>query len=77
MAGVGGHRNLPASIVMTPADLVAAALAGFDAGEVVTIPPLENGAAWSALDAARLELAAQLGASAPASRYRSARAVAA
>ncbi len=77
VAGVGGHRNLPASIVMTPSDLVAAALAGFDAGEVVTIPPLENGAAWSALDAARLELAAQLGAATPASRYRTARAVAA
>ncbi|MEE7493142.1 SDR family oxidoreductase [Methylobacterium oryzae] len=77
VAGVGGHRNLPASIVMTPADLVAAALAGFDAGEVITIPPLENGDAWSALDAARLELAAQLGAAIPASRYRVARAAAA
>ena len=37
VAGVGGHETLPASIVMTASDLVAAALAGFDAGEIIKI----------------------------------------
>ena len=69
VAGGGGHQNLPAGIVMRTADLVAAALAGFEAGEVVTIPPLEKGEAWTALEAARTALSAQLGAASPATRY--------
>lgn len=77
VAGVGGHQNLPASIVMSAADLVAAALAGLDAGEIVTIPPLENGNEWAAYDASRLDLATRLGASVPASRYRGTQATAA
>jgi uncharacterized protein len=77
VAGVGGHQNLPASIVMRATDLVAAALAGFDAGEIVTIPTLENAGEWAAYDAARIDLSGRLGASVPASRYRGARASAA
>lgn len=77
VAGVGGHQTLPASTVMTASDLVAAALAGFDAGEIITIPPLKNGEAWTALDGARRDLSAQFGAAAPASRYRVVRSVAA
>jgi short-subunit dehydrogenase len=39
--------------VMEVEELVDAALAGFDAGEAITIPPLPDAAQWEALDAAR------------------------
>jgi len=76
VAGIGGHQNLPAGIVMAAGDLVAAALAGFDAGEVITIPPLENNDAWTALDGARRDLSTHLTAATPASRYRMVRSAA-
>jgi short-subunit dehydrogenase len=41
VAGVGLH-NLPASIVMTTENMVDAALAGLDQGEIVTIPALPD-----------------------------------
>jgi hypothetical protein len=47
-------------------------LVGLDQGEVVTIPPLQDGDAWTRFDAARLALAPQFGNSAPAPRYRAA-----
>ncbi|WP_158801637.1 SDR family oxidoreductase [Acidisoma sp. L85] len=67
--GVGGHHNLPGEIVMSVEDLVAAALAGFDAGEVVTIPPLQDGQEWTSYEAARRVLSGHLGNSHPAPRY--------
>jgi short-subunit dehydrogenase len=69
VAGVGGHGNLPSEIVMRSEDMVDAALAGFAAGEVVTIPPLQDGAEWDRYDAARRELSSHFGHSRPGPRY--------
>jgi uncharacterized protein len=66
------HSKLPAGTVMSSEDMVDAALAGLDQGEVVTIPPLQDGDDWTRFDAARLALAPKLTNSAPASRYRAA-----
>ena len=62
------HSNLPAGTVMSTEDMVDAALAGFDLGEAVTIPPLQDGDDWTRFDAARRAL--KFGNSAPAPRYR-------
>ena len=66
------HSKLPAGTVMSTEDMVDAALAGLDQGEVVTIPPLQDGDDWTRFDAARLALAPKLTNSVPASRYRAA-----
>lgn len=47
-------RAFPAEMVMDAADLVDAALLGFDRGEEVTIPPLAEEGQWDAYQAARL-----------------------
>ena len=57
------------SRLMDVHDLVDAALAGFDAGEVVTIPSLPEIADWQAYEAARLKLLPNLSRNAPAERY--------
>lgn len=62
-------NNLPSQIVMNPEVLVDAALAGFDLGEVITIPSLPNIEDWQALEAARKALAPNLSYTTPASRY--------
>jgi len=62
------HSKLPVGTVMSTEDMVDAALAGFDLGEVVTIPPLQDGEDWTRFDAARRAL--KFGYSAPAPRYR-------
>jgi uncharacterized protein len=51
-------RNLPAEIVMSAEDMVDAALAGLDQGEIVTIPSLPDQAEWDRFPAARLIRAA-------------------
>lgn len=61
--------DLPPSMVMDVGDMVDASLAGFDQGELVTIPSLPNPADWSAFDAARAALGPNLSHSAPAARY--------
>lgn len=61
--------NLPSQIVMQPETLVDAALAGFDLGEVITIPSLPNIEDWQALESARKALGPNLSHSAPANRY--------
>ena len=66
------HSKLPAGTVMSTEDMVDAALVGLDRGEVVTIPPLQDGDEWTRFDAARLALAPKFGNSAPAPRYRTA-----
>jgi hypothetical protein len=63
------YSQLPPSIVMSPEDLVDAALSGLDEGEVVTIPPLQDGGDWTRYEAARVDLATKFGNSQPASRY--------
>ena len=64
------YSKLPAGTVMSTEDMVDAALAGLDQGEVVTIPPLQDGDDWTRFNAARLALALKLTNSAPAPRYR-------
>ena len=49
-------ETLDPAILMDVHDMVDAALAGFDAGEPVTIPSLPEVADWHAFDAARLKL---------------------
>jgi short-subunit dehydrogenase len=49
-------ERVPHELVMTVDELVDAALAGFDQGELVTIPSLPDIADWEAYDAARQHL---------------------
>src|SRR5207245_9123409 len=63
-------KDLPASIVMSPEDMVAAALVGLDQGELVTIPGLHDGDEWTRFEAARRALSKRFGNAAPAPRYR-------
>ena len=55
--------------VMEVGDLVDAALVGFDRREAVTIPPLQEGERWDALQIARQGLLSQIRQSAVAQRY--------
>jgi uncharacterized protein len=64
------YQKLPPSIVMSPEDMVDAALAGLDQGEPETIPGLQDGDEWIRFEAARRGLAQRLGNSRPAPRYR-------
>jgi len=68
---VAGHsvEKLPQGWVMSGDDLVDAALAGFDLGELVTIPSLPEVADWNALEAARQALGPNLSHVKPAQRY--------
>ncbi|MFG1420640.1 SDR family NAD(P)-dependent oxidoreductase [Roseixanthobacter liquoris] len=61
--------NVPESWVMRAEDMVDAALAGFDLGEVVTIPPLQDGAQWTAYEASRQALSKQFMHATPGPRY--------
>lgn len=61
--------SLPAEIVMDVNDMVDAALTGFDAGEVVTIPALPDMADYDAYIAARAALRPNLSLARPAPRY--------
>lgn len=61
---------LPAT--MESADLVDAALLGFDRGETVTIPPLPDAGQWAAFDAARRAMLPNLMQPRPAARYHAA-----
>lgn len=71
----GRHvSQLPQDIVMTAEDLVDAALVGLDQGEVVTIPVLQDGAAWDRYEAARRDMLPQLRGTTPSPRYRPAQA---
>ena len=63
------YQNLPASIVISPEDMVDAALIGLDRGELVTIPSLQDGDDWTRFEAARRALSNRFGNSAPAPRY--------
>ena len=63
------HQNLPAGWLMRSEDMVEAALAGLDAGEVVTIPPLQDGADWESFEATRQAFRPKFQHSQPGSRY--------
>lgn len=61
--------NLPQAIVMTAGDMVDAALAGLDMGELVTIPSLPDAADWGSYEAARQKMMPNLSRAEPAGRY--------
>jgi short-subunit dehydrogenase len=63
------HSNLPKEIVMSAEDLVDAALVGLDQGEVITIPPLQDGKEWTAWEAERKAMSTRLSNAKPAARY--------
>jgi len=63
-------QKLPPSIVMSVEDMVDAALAGLDQGELVTIPGLHDGDEWTRFEAARRAISQHFGNSVPAQRYR-------
>lgn len=67
-AGVPLH-TLPPAIVMSSDDMVDAALAGLDQGEVVTIPALADKAEWDRFEAARHAMSGHLSNAIPAPRY--------
>ena len=62
--------ELPQHIVMTPENVVDAALAGLDQGELITIPVLQEGKVWDDYEAARRAMASQLGGTTPSKRYK-------
>ncbi|VVD30816.1 SDR family NAD(P)-dependent oxidoreductase [Paraburkholderia dioscoreae] len=62
-------EHLPSQIVMTAEDMVDAALAGLDQGELVTIPSLPDAADWDRLNSARQQLQPNLSHKLPAARY--------
>jgi short-subunit dehydrogenase len=64
------YEKLPASMVMSPEDMVEAALTGLDQGELVTIPSLHDVEEWTRFEAARRAISNRFGNSAPAPRYR-------
>jgi len=74
---IGGVGNLPEHWVMSAADMVDAALAGLDQGELVTIPSLPDAADWDAFESARRALTPNLSRVEPAARYLAARSAAA
>lgn len=63
------HTNLPQEMVMRADAMVDAALAGLDQGEVVTIPPLQDGSDWTAYEATRKTLAGRFAHATPGVRY--------
>jgi short-subunit dehydrogenase len=64
------YSKLPSGTVMSTEDMVDAALAGLDQGEVVTNPPVQDGDDWTRFEAARRALSQKFGNSIPAPRYR-------
>lgn len=63
------HSNMPSSWVMSAEDMVDAALAGLDNGEVVTIPALQDAADWETYETARKAMSGKLSNVNPAPRY--------
>ncbi|MBC9032199.1 SDR family oxidoreductase [Sphingomonas sp. JC676] len=63
-------EHLPGEIVMQADDLVDAAIAGLDMGELVTIPALPEVADWESYEAGRQRLLPNLSRAQPAARYK-------
>lgn len=63
-------EQLPEQMVMRSDDLVDAALAGLDQGELITIPSLPDAADWLAYEAARQKLIPNLSLNLVPARYR-------
>lgn len=64
------ESKLPAEMIMEVGEMVDAALAGFDQGELITIPSLPDAADWQAFVAARGALGPNLSRNSAASRYK-------
>jgi hypothetical protein len=62
--------SFPPEIIMDTDEMVDAALAGLDQGELVTMPWLSDAGEWEAFSAARLALGPNLSRNDPADRYR-------
>jgi short-subunit dehydrogenase len=62
-------HQLPTGIVMSADDMVDAALAGLDQGEVATIPALADKADWDRYETARRAMFGRLSSAVPAPRY--------
>ena len=62
-------EQVPSEMVMKAEQMVDAALAGFDQGELVTIPSLPDVADWEVFEEARQKLIPNLSLSSPAQRY--------
>lgn len=62
-------NEIPADKMMEVEDLVAAALRGLDAGELITIPSVEDMGLWQRLDEARGAMIPYISLNKPASRY--------
>jgi short-subunit dehydrogenase len=67
IAGYAAQKT--SAITMSAEDAVDAALAGLDAGELVTIPGLHDGEAWTRWEADRREISKKFGNATPAERY--------
>lgn len=68
---IAGHAAQKTSaITMSPEDMVDAALAGLDAGELVTIPGLHDEEVWARWEADRRNLSTKFANAKPAPRYR-------
>ncbi|MCU7248691.1 SDR family NAD(P)-dependent oxidoreductase [Pseudomonas koreensis] len=63
--------GIPAEMVMEAGEMVDAALAGLDQGELITIPSLPDASEWQAFVAARHVLGPNLSRSSAAQRYKS------
>lgn len=68
-SGMDGSQ-LPPEMIMEVGEMVDAALAGFDQGELVTIPSLPDAADWQAFVAARSALGPNLSRNHAAPRYK-------
>ncbi|HKG20271.1 MAG TPA: SDR family oxidoreductase [Blastocatellia bacterium] len=62
--------SYPPDMIMEVDEMVDAALAGLDQGELVTVPSLPDAGEWEAFTAARLALGPNLSRNHPADRYR-------
>jgi len=67
VAGYAAQKT--SAITMSAADLVDAALAGLDQGELVTIPGLQDVADWTRWQEDRRAMAAKFGNAKPSARY--------
>lgn len=63
--------GIPAEMIMEADEMVDAALAGLDQGELITIPSLPDAGEWQAFVAARHAMVPNLSRSAAAQRYKS------
>ncbi|WFL66965.1 SDR family oxidoreductase [Pantoea sp. X85] len=62
-------NEIPAEMLMEVDDLVSAALRGLDAGELITIPSVEDVQLWQSYEEARIAILPFISLNKPASRY--------